>query len=466
MSGLINMCGRQVHRIAASPILIIVLLATVHETSETIVLIKDDISLPFQSTEANFAPRVHGTGVCGFLLSGNPLNACSMLDVKLNSSEGSCSPFVLVRRGNCSFDTKVRHAQDAGFAAVIVYNNESTELLTMAGNPEGIWIHAVFITKKAGEILLQYTDGLGAECWILPTYENMTWSVIVISFISLLAISAVLGTCFIVRRHRTRYISTRGRESYGMSSRLVKAMPSVIFKRACDGNGTEGMCAICLEDYIAGDRLRILPCCHKFHSLCIDSWLTRWRPFCPVCKRDAHMEGGELPASENTPFLSSSISRQGSTIVAAPLAESPPIVIPSQSFDSHTSSLHALSSSWNNHIASSNWLPSLPASSLNPSPTVTSYASRHPSLFSLGSETTILPNIDPNSIEAFRSSPYFTPPSLSRPCSYMSLCYAGSSHGTLCGTSPFVPSSVGSPFLPTSPYTSLQSLPDAHYLPD
>ncbi|CAK8578501.1 unnamed protein product [Lathyrus sativus] len=109
-----------------------------------------------------------------------------------------------------------------------------------------------------------------------------------ISFSSLLVMSAVLATCFFVRRHRIRRerprASSHVHEFHGMSSRLVKAMPSLIFTSALEDNCTSRTCAICLEDYCPGEKLRILPCCHKFHAVCVDSWLTSWRTFYPVCK--------------------------------------------------------------------------------------------------------------------------------------------------------------------------------------
>mmetsp|Transcript_5497 Transcript_5497/g.9528 ORF Transcript_5497/g.9528 Transcript_5497/m.9528 type:complete len:320 (-) Transcript_5497:1343-2302(-) len=42
-------------------------------------------------------------------------------------------------------------------------------------------------------------------------------------------------------------------------------------------------CAVCLMDFDEGDRLRILPCFHRYHKECIDPWLVRDRR-CPICK--------------------------------------------------------------------------------------------------------------------------------------------------------------------------------------
>ncbi|CAI9114778.1 OLC1v1015579C1 [Oldenlandia corymbosa var. corymbosa] len=278
--------------------------------SSHVVLIGNNVTLSFDDIEANFAPSVKGSGISGTLYIAEPLNACSPLTNDIPTGKNSTRPpFVLIVRGGCSFEEKIRRAQAAGFKAAIVYNTEYGELVAMAGNSAGIKIHAVFVTRAAGEALKKFAGISGIELWIVPSFENSAWSIMAISFISLLAMSAVLATCFFVRRHRIRRERPRTshvREFHGMSSRLVKAMPSLIFTSVLEDNCTSSTCAICLEDYTVGEKLRVLPCRHKFHAVCVDAWLTSWRTFCPVCKRDARTSTGEPPASESTPLLSSS----------------------------------------------------------------------------------------------------------------------------------------------------------------
>jgi len=149
---------------------------------------------------------------------------------------------------------------------LIVYLLYLTRNVAVAGSSSGIHIYAVFISKASGEVLKKFSGHTDVEVWILPTFENSAWSIMAISFISLLAMSTVLATCFFVRRHRIRRDHPRipeAREFHGMSSQLVKAMPSLIFTKVQEDNCTSSMCAICLEDYSLGEKLRVLPCCHS-----------------------------------------------------------------------------------------------------------------------------------------------------------------------------------------------------------
>jgi hypothetical protein len=56
-------------------------------------------------------------------------------------------------------------------------------------------------------------------------------------------------------------------------------------------------CVICLEQFVEGDRLRVLHCGHSFHMGCIDRWLSGSHSFsecyttgCPICKKQPNQE--------------------------------------------------------------------------------------------------------------------------------------------------------------------------------
>eukprot|EP00250_Pteridium_aquilinum_P019049 c24271_g5_i1 orf=346-1665(-) len=367
-----------------------------------VIITKDNTSLVFESADSSFTPKVPSTGICGILFSGIPSSACTPLSNVLAAAlkDSTCSQFVLVSRGDCSFDTKVHYAQDAGFQAVLVADNvENPELVTMAGNKRGIVIPAVFISKAAGDVLSKYTNDSFAECWILPSYENIAWLVMVISFISLIAITAVFAICFLIRQQRGRQLRGRElKESNVISYQDVKCMPSTIYKSTGEATGSYDICAICLEDYEDGEMLRILPCNHRFHCSCIDAWLINWRAFCPTCKQDV-VKVRSLP-TESTPLLSSFNSLQQQVTPA--LHEVSP-VITTQEVCANGINIGPPPSRQQVEPCrfSFNHLPLRSSGT----PIQIPHRSRHMSLNSL---------TDQDSVEAFRASPFFTPPSFFR----------------------------------------------------
>ena len=51
----------------------------------------------------------------------------------------------------------------------------------------------------------------------------------------------------------------------------------------------EGLaCAVCVEDFVSGDTVRVLRCGHRFHLECCDRWLLgcEHEVQCPMCKAD------------------------------------------------------------------------------------------------------------------------------------------------------------------------------------
>lgn len=75
----------------------------------------------------------------------------------------------------------------------------------------------------------------------------------------------------------------------------------------------EDTCVICLEHFIDGDRLRVLPCDHSFHVGCIDKWLSGslsdeecFTSGCPTCKKHP------VPIYEEEDEIAESTSNDGS----------------------------------------------------------------------------------------------------------------------------------------------------------
>jgi Ring finger domain len=61
------------------------------------------------------------------------------------------------------------------------------------------------------------------------------------------------------------------------------------------------VCSICLDEYEVGDKLRVLPCHHAFHSKCVGKWLSERSAVCPLCKEDLFVPEEEEDEEEAEP---------------------------------------------------------------------------------------------------------------------------------------------------------------------
>ncbi|KAM0934705.1 putative transcription factor C2H2 family [Dioscorea sansibarensis] len=81
---------------------------------------------------------------------------------------------------------------------------------------------------------------------------------------------------FLLRRFR--------RQIKPLKSLPAEPPPALLFSPSTKMAGASSDCAICLSDFAAGDRIRVLPSCgHAFHVKCIDAWLAS-KPSCPTCR--------------------------------------------------------------------------------------------------------------------------------------------------------------------------------------
>ena len=85
---------------------------------------------------------------------------------------------------------------------------------------------------------------------------------------------------------RTVVAGLRSNSQGGLSKKTLKFIPILTFSADSNiGEYGHGECAICLNDFEIEDRLRKLPCAHRFHVECVDPWFAR-HTSCPTCKAD------------------------------------------------------------------------------------------------------------------------------------------------------------------------------------
>eukprot|EP00755_Sulcionema_specki_P024633 Sspe_Gene.15132::Locus_5254_Transcript_2_4_Confidence_0.500_Length_961::g.15132::m.15132 len=93
-------------------------------------------------------------------------------------------------------------------------------------------------------------------------------------------------------------------------------------------------CIMCLEEYSVGDKARMLPCHHYYHSKCIEDWLKRSRT-CPLCQCDittrpkppSILDPSDFPSSSAEPHPGSADvvrhNGHGHDAMVAPVGSSP-----------------------------------------------------------------------------------------------------------------------------------------------
>ncbi|MBW02870.1 E3 ubiquitin-protein ligase-like protein, partial [Eschrichtius robustus] len=88
------------------------------------------------------------------------------------------------------------------------------------------------------------------------------------------------------------------------TKKLIGQLPLHTVKHGEKGIDVDAeSCAVCIENFKGKDVIRILPCKHIFHRICIDPWLLDHRT-CPMCKLDvikALGYWGELEDVQETP---------------------------------------------------------------------------------------------------------------------------------------------------------------------
>jgi len=103
------------------------------------------------------------------------------------------------------------------------------------------------------------------------------------------------------RRWLARFVDQVGQDEElqvinKMSKEEVLALPELDYGQVSNDftysyNISCTSCSICLDDYEQGEKLRLLPCGHFFHTDCVLPWLTERQDCCPLCKVKVSSDG-------------------------------------------------------------------------------------------------------------------------------------------------------------------------------
>ncbi|RKP33827.1 hypothetical protein BJ085DRAFT_18196, partial [Dimargaris cristalligena] len=242
----------------------------------------------FTDRSAAFGPPPSEAGLVGSLVALPPTDPTNRFGCRPFRPPAGLSPqpwFALVERGECAFIDKVRNMQQSGASAVIVGDPFFDTLVTMYASEDtsDINIPSVFIART------HYRE-LRAVYRVLPApvltrlVQGDLYSLPVADVILITVLSPGIMLLFVYALYRVRLHRRQKRDLAPVS--VVSNLPSKAFFVAKRLPNEPEECAICLEDYVDDDELRILPCRHQFHCACVDLWLTTRKKCCPICKQD------------------------------------------------------------------------------------------------------------------------------------------------------------------------------------
>ncbi|KAJ8015476.1 hypothetical protein DPEC_G00026520 [Dallia pectoralis] len=220
----------------------------------------------------------------------------------------------LLQRGNCTFKEKILKASAFNASAVLIYNNNSRENTVKMGHEGTGSTVAVMINESYGkEILSLLERNLTVLVSVVVGQRNQAKNnnrgslvFVSISFIVLMIISSAWLIFYFIQK--IRFTNARDRSQRRLGDAAKKAIGKLTTRTVKKGDKETdpdfNHCAVCIEGYQLNDVVRILPCKHVFHKLCVDPWLNE-HCTCPMCKLNILKALGimpNLPCMDNVGF--------------------------------------------------------------------------------------------------------------------------------------------------------------------
>lgn len=266
----------------------------------------------FHDAAASFGQPIPPEGLRGRAVPAHPVEACRPIQPAPEDIKHNLPMFaVIARYGGCNFEQKVRNAQEANYTAAIIYNINSDKLVPMGGDDNTL-VSSVFIGQSDANLLLErFSFPSNPEVYLLIS-DDEPFDINAY----LLPFAIVVGICFLVMLFIVVYKCCqdhRRSRRHRLPKSALKKLPIIKYK---SGDPYE-TCVICLDDFVEGDKLRVLPCDHGYHSKCIDPWLVKNKRICPQCRKrvfDRRPDSSDESADEQAPLLNANSTRQSYTV--------------------------------------------------------------------------------------------------------------------------------------------------------
>ncbi|XP_027807605.2 E3 ubiquitin-protein ligase RNF149 [Marmota flaviventris] len=270
------------------------------------------------------SPKEDAQGLVGVPLApGGDPEGCAPGTRFLVPTPGGQGPapwVALVARGGCTFKDKALAAARRNASAVVVYNEERYGNLTASMSHAGTGSIVVIMVSylKGREILdvvqkgipVKVTIGIGTR-HVQEFISGQSVVFVAIAFIAMMIISLAWLIFYYIQRFLYTGSQFGSQSHRKETKKVIGQLLLHTVKHGEKGIDVDAEnCAVCIENFKVKDVIRILPCKHIFHRICIDPWLLDHRT-CPMCKLDVIKALGywgaepedvqELPTPESTP---------------------------------------------------------------------------------------------------------------------------------------------------------------------